>query len=102
MSTVQLKKDNQAFNSATLTATVGDAVPLSCTPGFSRPSPPTIDWYIGTAMKLSDNVKYRYTAEANDHGKVIYCKAYIPQQSVKAESNKPGLHINGKLLLFNH
>ena len=95
MSTVQLKKDNQAFNSATLTATASDTVNLSCTPGFSRPSSPTIDWYIGTDKKLTDNVQYRYTAEANDHNEMIYCQAYLPWQTEKADSNKPRLNVNG-------
>ena len=101
MSTVQLKKDNQAFNGAILTVTAGRTINLSCTPGFSRPSPPTIDWYIGLAPKISDSVQYRYTAEANDHGREIFCQAYIPQQTIKAESNKPTLNINGKSRLFN-
>ena len=92
-----MKKDNIAFNDATLTTTAGSTVSLSCTPGFSRPSPPTIDWYIGSVTKLSDSVQYRYTAEANDHNKMIICQAYIPQQAVAAVSNEPRLNINGKL-----
>ena len=94
-------KDNQAFNSATLTVTAGRTVNLSCTPGFSRPQNPTIDWYIGSAPKLPNSVQYRYTAEAKDHGGEIFCQAYVPQQTMKAESNKPTLIINGKSLLFN-
>ena len=101
MSTVQLKKDNQPFNGATLTVTAGSTVHLSCTPEFSRPSPPTIDWYIGSVHKLSDSVQYIYTAEANDHNKMIFCQAYIPQQSVTAVSNKPRLNVNGESCLFN-
>ena len=96
-----MKKDNIAFNGATLTTTAGSTVSLSCTPGFSRPSPPTIDWYIGSVHKLSDSVQFRYTAEANDHTKVIFCQAYIPRQTMKAESNKPILNINGKPYLIN-
>ena len=46
VSTVVLKKDNQAFNGAFLTVTAGSTVSLSCTFGLSRPSPPTIVWYI--------------------------------------------------------
>ena len=101
MPTVQLKKDDIDFNDQTLTVTVGGTVHLNCTPGFSRPSPPTIDWYIGSALKLPDSVQYIYTAEAKDHGKEIFCQAYIPWQTVKAESNKPTLNINGKSLLVN-
>ena len=96
MSFVQLKKDNIPFNDATLTVTAGRTTNLSCTPGFSRPQSPTIDWYIGSTPKLSDNVQYRYTTEANDHGKRIYCQAYIPQQTMAAVSNNPRLNINGK------
>ena len=96
VSTVQLKKDNIDFNGQTLTATVGDTVHLSCTPGFSRPSPPTIDWYIGSVQKLSNSADYAYTAEENDHNKTIFCKAYTPQQSTKAESYKPRLYVDGK------
>ena len=99
MSFAQLKKDNITFNDATLTVTAGNTVSLSCTPAFSRPSPPTIDWYIGSVLKLSDSVQYRYTAVANDHNKMIYCQAYTPQQAIKAASNKPWLNVNGKYCL---
>ena len=98
MSTVQLKKDNIYFNGVTLTATVGDTVHLSCTPGFSRPNP-TIDWYIGNVRMKSNSAEYAYTAEDSHHNKKIYCVAYIAQQTVKAESNKPTLYVNGKSCL---
>ena len=101
MSFVQLKKDNIAFNGADLTVAAGSIVSLSCSPGFSRKIPPTMDWYIGSVPMLSDNVQYKYTAEANDHTKTIYCQAYIPQQTMKAESNKPILNINSKPCLIN-
>ena len=69
MSFVQLKIDKITLNDATLTVTAGSTVSLSCTPGFSRPDPPTIDWYIGSVLSLSDSVQYRYTAKTNDQNK---------------------------------
>ena len=100
MPTVQLKKDNIAFNGATLTVTAGNTVSLSCTPGFSKPSP-TIDWYIGNVRMKSNSAEYAFTAEDSHQNKKIYCEAYIPQQTVKAESNKLTLYVNGKSCLFN-
>ena len=43
VSTIQLKKDNQALDSATLTVTADSTVSFSCKSGFCRQSSPSIN-----------------------------------------------------------
>ena len=80
-----------------LTATAGTFLTLTCEPGISRPAP-TILWYIGDTLKQSSNsIQYRLNAVNDDHGEVIYCKAYNLQSASQAvTSTTPRLYVRGK------
>ena len=82
----------------TLTVTAGEAVPLTCTPSYSRPEA-TIDWYIGlTRKKSSTSTTYSLNALDYDHNEPIYCIGYTnaTPEAERDLSDKPVLYVRGK------
>ena len=82
----------------TLTVTAGEAVPLTCTPSYSRPEA-TIDWYIGiTRKKSSTSITYSLNALNYDHNEPIYCIGYTnaTPEAERVLSNQPVLYVRGK------
>ena len=79
-----------------LMVTSGMPVTLTCEPSISRPAP-TILWFIGKTLKQSSiSPKYSLTATNDDHGMVIYCKAYNQQSASQAvTSSTPKLYVRG-------